>query len=113
MIIKKLKDIPIIKLDGLEGLTKQIAIGAEDGSKEIVMRYFTLEPGKSSPHHAHDYPHLIRIEAGEGSATDHDGNEHAVEYGDFIYVPDNSIHHLSAGKNGIAFICIVPARGEV
>ncbi len=113
MIIKKLNDIPIIKLEGLDGLTKQIAIGPADGSHEIAMRYFTLEKGCQSPHHSHDYPHLIKIEEGNGSATDHDGNEHPVEKGDFIYVPDNTIHHLTADKNGMAFICIVPGRGEL
>lgn len=114
MMIKKLTDVPMIKMEGFDGLTKQIVIGTDDGSNEIVMRYFTLQPGTSSPHHAHEYPHLIRIEAGKGTAVDNEGKVHPVEAGDFLYVPDNSTHQITAtGPGKLEFICIVPSRGEM
>ena len=52
MIIKKLQDVPFAAASGYEGVKKQVLIGPDDGSNEIVMRYFRLAPGGSTPHHA-------------------------------------------------------------
>ena len=113
MIIKKLQDVPFTSVEGYEQVKKQIVIGPDDGSKEIVMRYFSLEPGGASPHHSHDFPHLVKIEAGEGVAMDTNGNEHPVKQGDYVYINDNEIHQFkNGGSKPFAFICIVPERGE-
>ncbi len=77
------------------------------------MRYFRLAPGGSSPHHAHDWPHLVRVEVGAGYAVDGDGNRTPLQAGDFVYVPDNEVHHFENGDSpSFEFICIVPRRGE-
>ena len=47
MIIKKLKNVPVIKMHGSESVKKQIVIGPDDGSNEIVLRYFSIEPGRN------------------------------------------------------------------
>ncbi len=64
MIIKKLQDVPFAAASGYEGVKKQVLIGPDDGSNEIVMRYFRLAPGGATPHHAHDWPHLVKVEVG-------------------------------------------------
>ncbi len=87
MIIKKLQDVPFAAAPGYEGVKKQVMIGPEDGSNEIVMRYFRLAPGGSTPHHAHDWPHLVKVEVGKGVAVDVDGNQTPIEAGDFITCP--------------------------
>ena len=113
MIIKKLQDVPFTSVEVYEQVKKQIVIGPDDGSKEIVMRYFSLEPGGASPHHSHDFPHLVKIEAGEGVAIDKNGNEHQVKQGDYVYINDNETHQFrNIGSKTFAFICIVPERGE-
>jgi quercetin dioxygenase-like cupin family protein len=113
MIIKKLSDVPYADLQGYENVKKQVVIGPEDGSEEIVMRYFTLAPGGSSPHHTHDWPHLVRIETGTGVVIDPSGNERPVAAGDYVYVNDNETHQFrNTGAEPFAFICIVPRRGE-
>ena len=113
MIIKKLEDVPFAAASGYEGVKKQVLIGPDDDSNEIVMRYFRLEPGGTTPHHAHDWPHLVKVEVGKGVAVDVDGNQTPIEAGDFIFVPDNEVHHFeNAGSPSFEFICIVPRRGE-
>jgi quercetin dioxygenase-like cupin family protein len=113
MIIKKLSDTPQVDVPGVVNVKKRIVLGPKDGSEEIVLRYFSVGPGGMTPHHAHDFPHLVKIEAGIGSATDAEGNESRLQAGDYVYVENNEIHHFSnRGTEPFEFICIVPRRGE-
>ena len=113
MIVKELKDVPFVDLSAYEGVEKQVVLGPEDGSEEIVLRYFTVAPGGSTPYHIHDWPHLVKIEAGSGVTVDVDGNETPVHAGNFVYVEDNEKHQFrNTGSEPLAFICIVPRRGE-
>ena len=113
MISKKLQDVPFSELNGYEKVNKQIVIGPDDGSNEIILRYFSLEPDGTSPHHAHDFPHLVKIEAGNGVITDENGLEHQLKKGDYVFINDKEPHHLkNTGTEPFDFICIVPQRGE-
>ena len=113
MIIKKLKDVPVVAMHGSESVKKQIIIGPGDGSNEIVLRYFSIGPGGTSPHHAHDFPHLVKIEAGTGVLTDEAGLDRPIQKGDFVYIKDNEVHNFkNTGTEPLDFICIVPRRGE-
>ena len=113
MVVKKLTDVPFADLKGYDHVKKQIVLGPDDGSREIVLRYFSIEPGGTSPHHSHDFPHLVKIEAGNGIAIDQTGNEHKVNEGDYVYINDNETHQFkNIGSKLFAFICIVPQRGE-
>ena len=113
MIIKKLKNVPVVKMHGSESVKKQIVIGPDDGSNEIVLRYFSIGPGGTSPRHAHDFPHLVKIEAGTGVITDETGLDHPLQRGDFVYIKDNEVHNFkNTGAEPFDFICIVPRRGE-
>ena len=113
MIIKKLMDVPLADLQHYDHLEKRIVIGPDDGSKEIILRHFSIEPGGTSPHHSHNFPHLVKIEAGKGTVSDAAGKEHQLQTGDYVYVPDNEDHQFkNTGSEPFAFICIVPERGE-
>ena len=113
MIIKKLQDVPFSELNGYEKVKKQIVIGPDDGSNEIILRYFSLEPDGTSPHHSHDFPHLVKIETGNGVLIDENGFEHQLKKGDYVFISDNEPHHLeNTGTEPFDFICIVPRRGE-
>lgn len=113
MNIKRLSDAPAFDVSGITHVKKRIVLGPSDGSKEIVLRYFSLEPGGATPHHSHDFPHLVKIEAGKGLIMDESNNAHELQPGDFIYVDDNETHHFqNTGTEPFEFICIVPARGE-
>ena len=113
MIIKKRADAPVQTMSDHEGMTKQVVLGPKDVSEEIVMRYFSLEPGASSPRHTHDFPHLVHIHKGNGAAIDANGKEHALIEGDYIYIDDNELHSLkNTGSEHFDFTCTVPGRGE-
>ncbi len=113
MNIKKLSDAPAFDVSGIAHVKKRIVIGPSDGSREIVLRYFSLEPGGATPHHAHAFPHLVKIEAGHGALIDGSGKSHELEQGDYVYINDDETHHFkNEGAEPFEFICIVPGRGE-
>jgi quercetin dioxygenase-like cupin family protein len=113
MIIKNLKDVPFADLSGYEGVKKQIVIGPEDGSNEIVLRYFSLGLNGKSPRHSHDFPHLVKIEAGSGMVEDEAGRKRQLKKGDYVFVNSNEVHNFTnTGTEQFDFVCIVPRRGE-
>ncbi len=113
MIIKKLSDVPFVELKEYDNVTKGIVLGPDDGSDEIVLRYLSLGAGGKSPYHRHDFPHLVRIETGDGVYTDAEGNEHPLQAGDYVYVNQDETHNFkNTGEKPFDFICIVPKRGE-
>jgi len=113
MIVKKLHDVPSTVVQGYENMIKRIVLGPDDGSNEIVLRYFSLGPGGKSPHHSHGFPHLVKIEAGSGALVDESGMEQKLQKGDYVYIGDNEVHHFTnTGAEKFDFICIVPRRGE-
>ena len=113
MIIKKRNEVAFEDVSAYNGVTKQIILGPKDESKEIILRYFCLEPGGNTPYHNHPFPHLVKIEAGCGVAIDKEGKEHPVEKGNYLYVKDDEVHGFkNTGEQVLEFICIVPERGE-
>jgi quercetin dioxygenase-like cupin family protein len=113
MIIKNMEEVPVQILQNHGGLKKQVLIGQEDGSREIVMRYFAIDPGVVSPYHSHGFPHLVYIQKGHGALVDHDGREHALGPGMVVYIHDDERHALkNTDKEPFEFLCMVPERGE-
>lgn len=113
MVIKNMKDVPYEDMSAFNGIKKQILIGPKDGSDEIVMRYFRVEPGGNTPYHNHGFPHVVKVEKGKGIVVDKDGNEHHLEANHVIYVQDDEVHGFkNTGSEPFDFICIVPPRGE-
>jgi quercetin dioxygenase-like cupin family protein len=113
MRIKRRQDAPPVATPGYTAVTKQVVLGPEDGSREIVLRYFSVAKGGATPHHNHDYPHLVKVEAGQGVAVDVDEKETPLTAGDYVYVDSDEIHHFeNTGDQPFEFICIVPIRGE-
>jgi quercetin dioxygenase-like cupin family protein len=111
--IKRRDDVPLADASGYSGVAKQVVIGPADGSDEIVLRYFTVEPEGATPRHNHDFPHVIKVESGSGAAVDADGVEQPVSAGDYVYVRPNEVHNFkNVGEDAFEIVCIVPARGE-
>jgi len=105
--------VPAAELAGYPGVSKQIILGPLDGSEEIVLRYFRLDKGSTTPRHAHDFPHLVKVESGYGLAVGPDGTEKPIGPGDYVFVPANELHSFkNAGEKAFEFVCIVPGRGE-
>ena len=113
MIIKNIKDVPYEDTSAYNGVKKQIYIGPKDGSNEVAMRYFSIEPGGNTPYHNHNFPHLVKVEKGEGNYIDANGNDYLLRVGHLIYVPDNEIHGFkNTCTENFDILCIVPGRGE-
>ena len=113
MVIKQLEEVPFEDMSGYNKVTKQICIGPKDGSDEIVMRYFSVAPGGNTPYHDHGFPHLVKVEKGEGVVIDPEGGEHPLKAGQMVYVRDDEVHGFkNTGKGPFDFVCIVPRRGE-
>jgi quercetin dioxygenase-like cupin family protein len=111
--IKRLEEVSAIEVAGYAGVTKQIVLGPADGSDEIVLRHFTLAPGAATPRHTHDFPHLVKIEAGRGEAVDATGTGKPASVGDYVYIGPDELHNFkNTGAEPFEFTCIVPRRGE-
>ncbi|MDY6787708.1 MAG: cupin domain-containing protein [candidate division WOR-3 bacterium] len=111
MKINKINEIERLhlKADDLKDVTKQVLIGADDGSDNIIMRLFTVRPGGYTPYHQHDFEHVVKIERGEGIAIDKYG-EHSVKEGMVLFVKPGEIHQFkNQSDSEFAFICIIPA----
>ena len=114
MKIKNRDDVPLADTQGYTAVTKQVVLGTEDGSNELVLRYFAVATGGATPYHSHDFPHLVKIEAGRGVAVDADENEYPLIAGDYVYVDANEVHNFkNTGDGPFEFICVVPLRGEM
>lgn len=114
MVIKNLNEVPYEDMSAFKGVKKQILIGPRDGSGEIVMRYFSLEPGGNTPYHSHGFPHVVKVEKGHGAVIDKDGKKYPLEANQVAYIPDDEIHGFkNTGTEPFDFICIVPPRGEM
>jgi quercetin dioxygenase-like cupin family protein len=113
MQIKSLHEVAAQVVPGYAGIQKRIVIGKADGSDEIALRHFSVTQGGCSPHHTHDFPHLVRVESGEGCVSDSAGVCHALKAGDYVFVKSNELHQFkNTGTQPFEFICIVPDRGE-
>ncbi len=113
MKVIEIDDVPSEEIKGFKGVRKQIVIGPSEGSNEIVLRCFSIDPGSSSPYHTHDFPHLIKVESGEGFLKDADGKNVNLRAGQYVYIDDNEKHSITnTCSETLRFICIVPIRGE-
>ena len=111
MIIKNINDIQAteVKGDNIKNVRKQILIGKDDGSNNMIMRLFTVQAGGNTPLHTHDFEHLVKIEKGNGVVIDSNG-EHKIECGMVIYVKSNEIHQFKNTSNEeLQFTCTILA----
>jgi len=104
----EVKEVELV-LEGTKGMRKRVLIGYDDGSKNIIMRYFTLLPGGYSERHTHSHEHLVNIESGRGIVVDKDGNEIEVSEGYNIFVEPDELHQFqNPFEKNFEFICVIP-----
>lgn len=110
MIIKTEADIKttIPADDSIKGVQKQVLIGMEDGSDQIIMRRFIVEGGGHTPAHSHDFEHVVKIESGSGVVIDNEGHEHPVSAGNSLFIPPNEKHQFkNPHSQPFHFLCII------
>ena len=104
------KTVP--KMEGAEGIFKQIPISKEDGTPAFSFRVFTIEPGGHTPFHSHAFEHLNYIIEGNGEVVQKDGHL-PLKRGDFVLVKPGETHQYQNTSNKpFIMICAVPKEYE-
>lgn len=99
-----------VQMDGVKDVKKRVLIGPEDNSQNIIMRLFTVAPGGHTPHHSHDFEHVVKIEKGRGIAVSEEG-ETEVSVGNSLFVEPNEIHQFkNPFEEDFEFLCIIPNK---
>ncbi len=80
----------------------------KDGAQNYSMRLITVDKGKSTPHHHHDYEHEIYIISGKVKVT-LGNNTYTATDNDHIFIPPNIEHGMDAIEN-TKMICVVPIK---
>ncbi len=113
MVVKEKHEVPYVDMSDYPGVKKQVLIGPDDGSNEVAIRSFTLEPNGATPYHQHEFPHLVKVESGKGVVINAEGKEYPLQVGSLVYMPDNEVHGFkNTGTEPFVFLCVVPGRGE-
>jgi len=108
MKINKEKNVNEVEVqtEGAENVTMKILIGPEDGSNNIIMRYFKVLSNGHTPRHKHPHEHIVKIEKGKGIVIDGEGNEHEIASGESIFVESNEEHQFkNPFPEPVEFIC--------
>ncbi len=110
MIVKKNADVPEIPVEEeeVENVLRRILIGPEDGSHNIIMRYFKVLPEGHTPFHSHDHEHVVKIEQGKGIVVRETGEEVLVSQGQSLLVEGNETHQFkNPFPEPFEFLCII------
>jgi quercetin dioxygenase-like cupin family protein len=91
-----------------EGVKVRWLITEETGAPNFAMREFALEPGGSTPRHAHPWEHEVFVLAGKGTVSGEVGDE-PVKPGDVVFVPQDEEHQFrNDGDEELRFLCLIP-----
>ena len=115
MIIKKEEQIPetIPEEEGVKKVKRRILIGPEDGSANIIMRYFRVLPGGNTPYHEHDFEHVVRREKGKGAVVNADQEEIPVSPGQSVFIAGGEKHQfINPNDEPFEFICTILNPGK-
>lgn len=110
VIVKDDQDAAEINLDSpeIKGVLLRVLIGPDDGSNNMVMRYFTVLPEGHTPFHSHAFEHVIRIVKGKGIVQDEEGKEIMLEEGQSFFVSEGEKHQfINPFQQPFGFLCII------
>ena len=90
-----------------EGVTKQVPIGPEENSNNFHIRYFRLEPGKSSNQESHPHEHGVLIMHGRARVQINQ-DFYELNPRDAVFISSNAVHQFTAlGDEPMGFLCVV------
>jgi quercetin dioxygenase-like cupin family protein len=103
-----------MNMEGAKNAFKQIPISSADGTPNLSVRVFTIEPAGHTPYHIHPFEHLNYIIQGHGALVTEDGTERPLKQGDFVLVLPGEKHQYKnlAGDQPLVMICAVPKEYE-
>ena len=92
----------------LPGVVKREVVNADDGAPRFCMRVFEVEPGSSTPSHAHWWEHEVYVLSGQEVAVG-DGGETEIAKDSVVFVlPDEHHCFINNGDEVLRFICVIP-----
>jgi quercetin dioxygenase-like cupin family protein len=112
-MVRHTNDIKAVDMvgNGVVGVTKQIVIGPEDGY-DGFFRVFTVQPGGTTPYHAHTWFHANYVLEGQGKVVI-EGVDNPVKAGSVAYIDGGTKHNfVNTGTTPLKFICLVPQDGD-
>ena len=116
MKITRLDNVQKVRMnmEGAKDAFKQIPISSMDGTPNLSVRVFTIEPDGHTPYHAHPFEHLNYVIQGHGALVTDDGTERPVKQGDFVLVLPGEKHQYKnkAKDQPLIMICAVPKEYE-
>lgn len=110
MIIKNDTDVreDYVEEEGIKNVLRRILIGSEDGSDNIIMRYFKVLPQGNTPFHNHDHEHVVKVEKGKGVVINEAGEETVITQGQSLFIESNEKHQFkNPFDKPFEFLCII------
>jgi quercetin dioxygenase-like cupin family protein len=104
--VKDHKEVQEMSMPG--GARIRWLITHRDNAPTFSMRLITVEKGKNTPYHVHDYEHEIYMISGTGEVTIGD-KVFKSKADSFIFIPPNVYHGMKA-ETDMKMICIVPIK---
>jgi quercetin dioxygenase-like cupin family protein len=97
-----------VQEEGAKGATIRWLISRPEGAPSFAMRLFELQPGGSTPQHAHAWEHEVFVLDGAAEVCSEQGAVRAST-GDAVLVLPNERHQFrNAGQSVARFLCMVP-----
>ena len=115
MLIKKIDDVELcpVQIEGAERVSVRVVFGPKDGAPSFALRQFELEPGGSTPHHAHPFEHEVVVMQGDLSVLCDQG-ETAISPGDMLMIPPGEKHQFRNRSRGqmAKMLCMIPVEHQ-
>ncbi len=94
---------------GAVGVTIREVITPADGAPTFSLRVFEVDPGGSTPRHAHSWEHEVFVLAGRGVAWCEADGDTELGPGDTVLVAPEEAHQFRCvGDEVFRFICLIP-----
>jgi quercetin dioxygenase-like cupin family protein len=89
------------------GVTVRRFISRRDGSNNLEVRYFEVEPGATTNFESHNYEHAVLILRGRGTVRL--GEQlRPIKFGDAVFVSADEIHQFRAADDEtLGLLCAV------
>ncbi|MFW6040979.1 MAG: cupin domain-containing protein [Thermoplasmatota archaeon] len=108
-VIKNSLEVGKDIVERAEKITVQRLITEKDGSSNIRMRKFTLEPEGKMGLHKHDNTEHVQYVLKGVIKIIFNEVEKTVKEGDAVFIPENTPHsYENIGKTRAEFLCMIP-----
>lgn len=93
--------------EGFDGVSRQVVIGLDEGSRNFAIRYFRVEPGCSTDLDQHEHEHGVVIVHGRARLQLND-SFHEMDPWDSVFISGNDIHQFTCiSEEPLGFLCVI------